>query len=88
MHRSATVAEVRHRFAFGHARSFRAFRPPVAIGMQANPNWDARRTPTLPKDSGAPAFLEFHKLRKKKPLGWELLQNGLKTRPDGDARTA
>ena len=30
--------------------------------MQANPNRDARRTPALPKDRGAPAFVEFHKL--------------------------
>jgi hypothetical protein len=37
------------------------------------------------KDS---AFEMPHKLRKKKPLARELLQNGLKTRPDGDARTA
>jgi hypothetical protein len=49
--------------------------------MQANPNRDARRTPALPKDSGAPALLEFDKLRKKKPLAQELVQNGLKTRP-------
>ena len=83
MHCTAAVAEVRHRFALGHARSFRALRPRVAIGMQANPSRDSRRTPTLPKDSGAPAFLEFHKLRKKKPLVRELLQNGLHTRPNG-----